>query len=91
MRGVRCTNNYITITACQTLHLAVSQYLGMRSLDETGKGVATGASVNIPLPASYGYAEYLPAFEQIMVPIVRRFRPWFTPVSTGYDYIGLMG
>jgi len=60
-------------------------YPGTGSLDETGQGEAKGTTVNIPLPAGCGDDEYLLAFEQIIVPAVRRFRPQLILVSAGYD------
>jgi acetoin utilization deacetylase AcuC-like enzyme len=60
-------------------------YPGTGSLDETGKGEAKGTTINIPLPAGCGDAEYLEVFEQIIVPVVRRFRPQLILVSAGYD------
>jgi len=60
-------------------------YPGTGSVDETGKGEAKGMTVNIPLPAGCGDAEYLLAFEQIIVPAVKRFNPQLILVSAGYD------
>ena len=60
-------------------------YPGTGSVDETGKGEARGTTVNIPLPAGCSDAEYLSAFEQIIVPVVRRFSPQLILVSAGYD------
>jgi len=60
-------------------------YPGTGNLDEIGKGEAKGTTVNIPLPAGCGDAEYLAVFEAIIVPVVRRFRPQLILVSAGYD------
>ena len=60
-------------------------YPGTGNLDEIGKGEAKGTTVNMPLPAGCGDAEYLAVFEEIIVPVVRRFRPQFILVSAGYD------
>ncbi len=60
-------------------------YPGTGGLEETGIGEAKGTTVNIPLPAGSGDAEYLRVFDEVVVPIVRRFRPELILVSAGYD------
>ena len=60
-------------------------YPGTGYIGETGSGTAEGTTVNIPLPAGCGDAEYLSAFTEIIVPVVRRFKPQFILVSAGYD------
>jgi len=72
----------------QVLYMSTHEYPfypGTGSLDETGKGEAKGTQVNIPLPAGCGDAEYLLAFEQIILPIAKRFSPQLILVSAGYD------
>jgi acetoin utilization deacetylase AcuC-like enzyme len=53
--------------------------------EETGSCEAKGTKVNIPLPRGCGDKEYLLAFEQIVAPVVERFKPEFILVSAGYD------
>ena len=60
-------------------------YPGTGRIEETGSGDGKGATVNIPLPAGSGDAEYLEVFDQIIVPVVRRFSPQLILVSAGYD------
>ena len=60
-------------------------YPGTGGIDETGSGDGRGTTVNIPLPAGSGDGEYLGVFEQIIVPIVKRFSPQLILVSAGYD------
>jgi len=60
-------------------------YPGTGSFEETGGGAATGATVNIPLPAGCGDSEYLQVFEQVIAPAARRFKPQLILVSAGYD------
>jgi acetoin utilization deacetylase AcuC-like enzyme len=60
-------------------------YPGTGSVEETGSGEATGATVNIPLPAGCGDSEYLEVFDQIIVPAAKRCRPQLILVSAGYD------
>ena len=50
---------------------------GPREQDET--------TVNVPLAAGSGDAEYLAAFEGIVEPAVRRFEPQLVLVSAGFD------
>jgi acetoin utilization deacetylase AcuC-like enzyme len=60
-------------------------YPGTGAIDETGRGDAKGTNINIPLPAGCGDAEYIKAFEQIIVPLAQRFNPQLILVSAGYD------
>jgi len=60
-------------------------YPGTGDVGETGSGAAKGTKVNIPLRAGCGDSEYLQVFEQIIVPVVRRFKPQLILVSAGYD------
>ena len=72
----------------QVLYISTHQspyYPGTGSIGETGRGVAKGTTVNIPLPAGCGDAEYLAVFQQIIVPVARRFKPQLILVSAGYD------
>ena len=72
----------------QVLYISTHQYPfypGTGSIDETGVGEAKGTTVNIPLPAGCGDAEYLQTFEQIVVPVAKWFKPRLILVSAGYD------
>jgi len=72
----------------QVLYISTHEfpfYPGTGSVDETGKGEARGTTVDIPLPAGCSDVEYLSVFEQIIVPVVRRFNPQLILVSAGYD------
>jgi len=60
-------------------------YPGTGRVEETGRGEGTGTTINIPLPAGCGDAEYEQVFEQIIVPSARRFQPQLVLVSAGYD------
>jgi acetoin utilization deacetylase AcuC-like enzyme len=60
-------------------------YPGTGGLEETGIGEAKGTAVNIPLPAGSGDGEYLQVFDEVIVPLVRHFRPQLILVSAGYD------
>jgi acetoin utilization deacetylase AcuC-like enzyme len=60
-------------------------YPGTGRAAETGRGEGAGANVNIPLPARCGDEQYRAVFEQIVEPVVRRFKPEILFVSCGFD------
>lgn len=60
-------------------------YPGTGEVEESGDGKAKGFTINVPLPAGCGDNEYIGAFENILVPVARRFRPQLIMVSAGYD------
>jgi len=53
--------------------------------DETGSGAGRGYTVNVPLPAGCGDAEYALAMEDVVLPLVRAWRPDLVIVSAGFD------
>ena len=60
-------------------------YPGTGGLNETGTGKAEGTTVNFPMVAGWGDEEYLRAFEEVLVPVARRFQPQLILVSAGFD------
>ncbi|MBA7687051.1 Histone deacetylase-like amidohydrolase [subsurface metagenome] len=60
-------------------------YPGTGSIEQTGTGAGKETTINIPLPAGCGDAEYLQSFEQIILPAVKQFKPQLILVSAGYD------
>lgn len=60
-------------------------YPGSGDVDETGTGDGKGATVNVPLPSGCGDNEYRQAYQEILVPVARRFKPELILVSVGYD------
>jgi acetoin utilization deacetylase AcuC-like enzyme len=60
-------------------------YPGTGAADEIGGGAGRGATVNVPLPAGSGDAEYAAAFDEVVAPALRAFRPELLLVSAGYD------
>jgi len=60
-------------------------YPGTGGLNELGAGEGKGYTVNLPMPATFGDAEYLAAFDRILMPIGRQFRPQAILVSAGFD------
>jgi acetoin utilization deacetylase AcuC-like enzyme len=60
-------------------------YPGSGALNEVGAGAGRGATVNLPLPAGCGDAEYRLALERVIEPALRRFGPELILVSLGLD------
>jgi acetoin utilization deacetylase AcuC-like enzyme len=60
-------------------------YPGTGAAREIGAGEGRGANINIPMPHGCGDAEYLRAFEEIVVPALYRFQPQLILISAGYD------
>ena len=60
-------------------------YPGTGSIQEVGAGEGLGYTVNAPLPAEFGDAEYLRLFDEMLIPIGRAFKPEFILVSAGFD------
>ena len=60
-------------------------YPGTGGLAERGVNGAEGTSVNVPLPPFAGDGPYLAAMEEIVAPVVRRFRPDVVVTMTGVD------
>ena len=54
-------------------------------IEETGTGPGQGATMNAPVEAGSGDAEYLSAFDERLDPAVERFRPEFVIISAGFD------
>lgn len=55
------------------------------SIDETGTGEGKGYTVNVPLRVGVDDAGYMQVFEQVLVPLARRYRPQLILISAGYD------
>lgn len=63
-----------------------SFYPGTGGVWEVGEGAGTGSSVNIPWPrGGMGDAEYMAAFDAVVMPIGRAFDPDLVLVSAGFD------
>jgi len=60
-------------------------YPGTGALDEIGEGAGRGFTANVPLPAGVGDTIYLRAFDELLAPVVHRFRPELILASAGYD------
>lgn len=60
-------------------------YPGTGMVGDTGGGAGRGFTVNVPWPGGMGDAEYLAAFDRVLLPIARRFEPDLVLVSAGFD------
>jgi acetoin utilization deacetylase AcuC-like enzyme len=60
-------------------------YPGTGWMDETGTGEGEGTTVNFPMAAGWGDEECLRAFNEVLVPVARRFQPQLILVSAGFD------
>jgi len=53
--------------------------------DEVGEGKGHGYTVNVPFPYGTDDKIYLKGFNEIVVPIIKQYKPQFILVSTGFD------
>lgn len=60
-------------------------YPGTGAAREVGEGAGRGLTVNVPLPAAAGDATYRLAFDEVVLPALRGFRPELVLVSAGFD------
>jgi acetoin utilization deacetylase AcuC-like enzyme len=60
-------------------------YPGSGTVGEVGAGEAEGLMVNVPLPAGVGDGGYLRAFDEVLLPLARRFEPELVMLSAGFD------
>jgi histone deacetylase 6 len=63
-------------------------YPGLKdgNLDYCGEGAGIGRNVNIPWPAhGMGDAEYIYAFQEVVIPIATEFDPDLVIISAGFD------
>jgi len=60
-------------------------YPGTGWIDEIGTGEGKGFTVNFPMTTGWGDDEYLRAFNEVLVPVARRFQPQLILVSAGFD------
>jgi acetoin utilization deacetylase AcuC-like enzyme len=60
-------------------------YPGTGAAREIGAGAGRGYNVNIPMPHRCGDEAYRRAFDEVVLPALRRYRPHLILVSAGYD------
>lgn len=63
--------------------------LGSGAMSENGEGEGEGSNINIPLPAGSGSGAYVLAFEKVVIPALRRFKPELIVVPCGFDASGV--
>jgi len=68
-----------------SLHHDPKGFPGTGFADEVGDDKGIGYTVNIPLPFHIDDQVYLEAVNQIVLPIVRQYKPQFMLVSAGFD------
>lgn len=75
-------------TESDVLYFSTHQYPfypGSGGVTEIGNGEGEGYTVNVPMPGGCGDAEYMRAFEEVLVPVSERFKPQLILISAGYD------
>ncbi|GAB4309899.1 MAG: hypothetical protein Kow0090_23300 [Myxococcota bacterium] len=60
-------------------------YPGTGTVNEVGRGGGEGFTVNIPFDGGMGDAEYLAAFDRIIIPVLEQYEPQLVLVSAGFD------
>ncbi len=60
-------------------------YPGTGEADEFGAGAGTGTTLNAPLPAGSGDADYRTTFDELVAPAIVAFDPDLLLVSAGFD------
>ncbi len=60
-------------------------YPGTGAIPETGSGAGQGCTVNIPLAGGQGDREFACIFNELIIPVARRFGPELILVSAGFD------
>ena len=60
-------------------------YPGTGAAEEVGRGAGAGYTVNLPIPAGWGDAEYESLFQTVIDPVCRQFDPEFVLISAGFD------
>jgi acetoin utilization deacetylase AcuC-like enzyme len=60
-------------------------YPGTGWYDEIGSGEGKGYTINVPMSYGMGDPDYVCAFEEIILPIIRKYRPEIILVSAGFD------
>jgi acetoin utilization deacetylase AcuC-like enzyme len=60
-------------------------YPGTGAVNDVGVNAGEGYTINVPLPAGCGDAEYLRVFQDVVVPATKKFEPDWILVSAGFD------
>jgi acetoin utilization deacetylase AcuC-like enzyme len=54
-------------------------------LEDVGEGAGAGYNINIPLPPGSGVGAYVSAYERLVVPALRAFKPDLIFIPSGFD------
>ncbi len=60
-------------------------YPGTGMVQETGQDAGQGTTLNVPLPFNTGDRGFQQVYDDVLLPVVRRFQPDMILVSAGYD------
>jgi acetoin utilization deacetylase AcuC-like enzyme len=60
-------------------------YPGTGSASDTGSGEGLGCTVNLPVPAGTGDAEYVSLLEHVVAPLAHAYAPQLVLISAGFD------
>lgn len=60
-------------------------YPGSGARSETGAGTGKGYTINVPMSPGAGDTEYIHAFDEILAPAARTFKPDLILISAGFD------
>jgi acetoin utilization deacetylase AcuC-like enzyme len=60
-------------------------YPGTGASTEIGEGAGRGTTINLPLPAGSGDADYAAAFDDVIAPALRAYKPDVILISAGFD------
>jgi acetoin utilization deacetylase AcuC-like enzyme len=75
-------------SSAKVLYVSTHQYPfypGTGAVDETGVGTGAGFTVNVPLEAGAVDDDYRVVFGEVVVPVLRQFKPDVVLVSAGFD------
>lgn len=68
-----------------SLHQDSNYPAGTGAEDRVGGPNAHGSTINVPLPPGSGKGAYQYTFDTVVLPALRRFKPEFILVSSGFD------
>ncbi|MFC1624086.1 histone deacetylase [Candidatus Omnitrophota bacterium] len=60
-------------------------YPGTGSKEDIGEGKGKGFNLNIPMPSGSGDTDYINAFQDVIAPALKEFKPEFILISAGFD------
>lgn len=70
------------------LYISIHQspfYPGTGSIDEMGQGAGKGYNINLPLPLGQGDEEYLFLSQNVLIPVIQKYKPDLIIFSAGFD------